>query len=79
MEDTITITLDTGEKKQAKLVSMFEIQNMGNYMIYLLDGEMYGAKYKKETDKLELITDLTEEEKEAMNKVFEQLEGIENA
>lgn len=79
MEDTITITFDTGEKKQAKLVSMFNIQNMGDYMIYLLDDKMYGAKYKKENDKLELITDLTDEEKEAMNKVFEQMEVDENA
>ena len=79
MDDTITITLDTGEKKQAKLISMFNIQNMGDYIIYLLDDKMYGAKYIKENDKLELITDLTDEEKDTMNKVFEQMESKENA
>ncbi len=65
----ITIVLDSGEEKQAELVYKIDIENKGEYIIYLLDDEMYGAKY----DDGNLITDLSDEEKEILNKAFESM------
>ena len=71
-KDYITINTTDG-KKQAELVSTFELPNMGEYVIYILDDKYYGAKYKVEGDNTTLITDLTDTEKQALNEVFKQL------
>jgi hypothetical protein len=71
--DYVTINTDNGPK-QAELVSKFKIPNLGDYVIYKLDDEFYGAKYKIDGDNTTLITDLSLQEQKALNEVFEQLE-----
>ena len=71
--DFVTVNTENG-KKEAELVSKFKIPNLGDYVIYKLDGEFYGAKYKIDEDNTTLITDLTEKEQQALNEVFQQLE-----
>ena len=72
--DIITINTKDGIKKNAELVSKFDIQGLGEYVIYKLDNNFYGAKYKFDGENTTLITDLTDIEKKALNDVFSQLE-----
>ena len=69
----ITIILDSGEEKKAELVYNINIKGYGDYIIYLLDDEMYGAKYENDGDGTKLITDLSDEEKDLLNKAFESM------
>ncbi len=73
-KDFITINLESGEQKDAELISKFSIEGFGDYVIYKLDGKMYGAKYEVDGDKTNLITDLSEIEKDALYEVFTSLE-----
>lgn len=72
--DYIVINTKDGVKKNAELVSKFEIQGLGEYVIYKLDGKIYGAKYKLDGKNTILITDLNDTEKKALNDAFAQLE-----
>lgn len=72
--DFITITTKDGIQKNAELVSKFDIQGLGEYVIYKLDNIFYGAKYKFDGKRTILVTDLTDGEKKALNDVFIQLE-----
>ena len=72
--DFITITTKDGIQKNAELVSKFDIQGLGEYVIYKLDNIFYGAKYKFDGERTILVTDLTDGEKKALNDVFIQLE-----
>ncbi len=72
--DYITINTKDGIKKEAELVSKFEIENLGQYVIYKLDDKLYGAKYYIEDDTTKLITNLSDEEKEILNEVVQKLE-----
>lgn len=74
--DYITINTKDGVKKSAELVSKFEIQGLGEYVIYKLEGKLYGAKYNFDGENTTLITDLTDNEKSALNEAFIQL-GVE--
>lgn len=73
-DDYITINTKNGMKRNAQLVSKFEIQGLGEYVIYKLDGKLYGAKYKFDGENTTLITDLTDNEKKVLNDVFMQSE-----
>ncbi len=73
-KDYITINTDDGNTLQAELVSKFELTGLGEYVIYKVDDEFYGAKYEVDGDKTNLITDLTEQEEEALNEIFSHLE-----
>ena len=72
--DFITINTKDGIKKNAELVSKFDIQGLGEYVIYKLDNKFYGAKYKLDGENTTLVTDLTDCEKKVLNDVFIQLE-----
>ena len=67
--DFITINTMDGAKKNAELVSKFEIQGLGEYVIYKLDGELYGAKYKFDGINTKLITELTDNETNILNEM----------
>ena len=71
--DFITIYTADGGIKNAELVSKFEIQGLGEYVIYKLDGELYGAKYKFDGTNTRLITDLTDNEKNILNEMLYKL------
>ena len=73
-KDFITINLESGEQKEAELISKFSVEGFGDYVIYKLDDKMYGAKYEVDGDKTILITDLSEIEKDALYEVFTSLE-----
>lgn len=72
--DFITINTIDGIKKNAELVTKFEIQGLGEYVIYKLDGLFYGAKYKFDGKNTRLITDLTDSEKNILNEMLSNLE-----
>ncbi len=61
-------------EKMAEIIYTVNIENMGDYVIYKVDDEFYGAKYKYNGEDTDLITDLSDEEKEALNKAFEKME-----
>ncbi len=69
-DDYITITTTDGFRKNAELVMKFEIQGLGEYVIYKLDGIIYGAKYQFDGTKTKLISDLTEREKNIINEMM---------
>lgn len=68
--DYITINTTDGTKKDAELVTKFEIQGLGEYVIYKLDGKFYGAKYEFDGTNTKLITDLTDSEKKILNEMM---------
>ena len=67
--DFITIKTGDGVTKKAELVTKFEVQGLGEYVIYKLDGCFYGAKYKFNGTNTQLITDLTDSEKNILNEI----------
>ena len=72
--DFITVYTNDGKKEEAELVGRFEIKNLGDYVIYKINEEFYGAKYEINEGNTKLITDLTDQEKEALNEAFLKLE-----
>lgn len=72
--DFITINTIDGAKKNAELVTKFEIHGLGEYVIYKLDGALYGAKYKFDGTNTRLITTLTDNEKNILNEMLYKLE-----
>ncbi len=72
--DFITINTMDGTKKTAELVTKFEVQGLGEYVIYKLDGVLYGAKYKFDGTNTRLTTDLTDNEKSILNEILYKLE-----
>lgn len=55
--DFITINTKDGIKKNAELVNKFDIEGLGEYVIYKLDNKFYGTKYKFDGENTTLITD----------------------
>ena len=72
--DFITINNKDGSTVLAELYSKIEIENMGQFVLYKIDNEIYGAKYKINDNKTILDTDLSEAEKEKLNEIFLSLE-----
>ncbi len=68
----VTLETDDGEK-EAEILTVVTIEGKGNYAIYKVDDEFYGAKYELDENGTKLDADLTNEEKEALNKAFEKL------
>ena len=74
--DFIIINTEDGEKKKAELITKFNIEEQGEYVIYKLDGNYYGAKYEFDGTKTIIITDLNDNEKKILNDLFSKL-GVE--
>lgn len=72
-DDLITVNTDNGDV-EALLISRFNIKGMGDYVLYKIDDQVYGAKYEIEGDHTKLITDLSDLEKDAINEVYSSLE-----
>ena len=72
--DFITITTTNGIKKNAELIIKYEIKGLGEYVIYKLEGNLYGAKYQFDGKNTKLITNLTEQEKNIINEMINNLE-----
>ena len=71
--DYIIVNTENG-KKQAELVSILENKDQGDYLIYKLDNEYYGAKFYFDGKNTILQTDLSEGEKKILYDVFNALE-----
>ena len=71
-QNTVTLVTDNGER-EVELVYSINIEEKGNYVIYKLDNELYGAKYELNGENTRLITDLSDEEKIALNEAFEEM------
>lgn len=72
--DFITITTTNGIKKNAELIIKYEIKGLGEYVIYKLEENLYGAKYQFDGKNTKLITNLTEQEKNIINEMINNLE-----
>ena len=72
--DFITITTTNGIKKNAELIIKYEVKGLGEYVIYKLEGNLYGAKYQFDGKSTKLITNLTEQEKNIINEMINNLE-----
>lgn len=72
--DFITITTTNGIKKNAELIIKYEVKGLGEYVIYKLKGNLYGAKYQFDGKNTKLITNLTEQEKNIINEMINNLE-----
>lgn len=72
--DFITITTTNGIKKNAELIIKYEVKGLGEYVIYKLEGNLYGAKYQFDGKNTKLITNLTEQEKNITNEMINNLE-----
>lgn len=72
--DFITITTTNGIKKNAELIIKYEVKGLGEYVIYKLEGNLYGAKYQFDGKNTKLITNLTEQEK---NIIYEMINNLE--
>lgn len=73
--DFIEICTKDGQEKKAELLAKFEINGLGEYVIYRLDGLAYGAKYKFDGKNTILDTNLSNKEKEILNEMFLKLGG----
>ncbi len=74
--DYITINTEDGTKVQAELVAKFELKDMGEYVLYKIGEDIYGARYEEVDGKTNLVTDLTEFEQRAINDTAKTL-GVE--
>lgn len=72
--DFITITTTNGIKKNAELIIKYEVKGLGEYVIYKLEGNLYGARYQFDGKNTKLITNLTEQEKNIINEMINNLE-----
>ncbi len=72
--DYITITNKDGSTVEAEIYSKFEIENLGKYILYKINDEMFGAKYIVKDNNTVLNTDLSEEEKKTINELFQSME-----
>jgi len=73
-----TLVMSDGSEKEIEIIYVVNIENKGDYVIYKLDDDFYGAKYEYNGEDTELNADLSDEEKEALNKAFEKM-VVENA
>ncbi len=76
--DFIKITKNDGSTEKMELVATFKLESTSkNYIIYKTlnpnNEHYYAASYNPETNYSELNTNLSKEEKEALNKIFNEL------
>lgn len=70
----MTLNKEDGATCDVEIVMTFKLENhIDDYIIYKLDNEYYGAKYYDDGMKTSLETDLSNEEKEALNNVFKSV------
>ena len=72
-DDIILANDKNGTKKTIELVSKFDIEGLGKYVIYKLDGSFYGARYRFDGQKTNLEINLSDTEKEVLNTIFKKL------
>lgn len=73
-KDFIMIDTNDGNSIQAELVTKYSVQGLGDYVIYKIDGEYYGAKYNQDGDNTSLITDLNDKEIKILDSILESIE-----
>ena len=62
------------DNKKYEIVMTFQKENNDEYeyVVYKNDGDLCGGKYKVNEENKTLITDLDDEEKDFVNKVYER-------
>jgi len=73
--DTMTLNKSDGTTLEVEIVMTFKLEdfNDDDYVIYKSNNEYYAAKYFEVDGNTNLITDLSEEEKKSLSKIFERL------
>ena len=73
--DAMTLTKIDGTTEEVEIVMTFKLDEISDkdYVIYKSNGDYYGASFVVKDDITDLDTNLTFEEQEKMNEVFEKL------
>ena len=73
--DAMTLTKIDGTTEEVEIVMTFKLEEISDkdYVIYKSNGDYYGASFVVKDDITDLDTNLTFEEQEKMNEVFEKL------
>ena len=73
--NTMTLTKSDGTTEEVEIVMTFKLEEISdkNYVIYKNNGDYYGASFIVKGNITDLDTNLSFNEQEQMNKVFEKL------
>lgn len=73
--DKMILTKSDGTNEEIEIIMTFKLENISDkdYVIYKSNGDYYGASFVIKDDITDLDTNLTFEEQEQMNEVFEKL------
>lgn len=73
--DKMTLNKSDGTTEEVEIVMTFKLENFNNddYVIYKNNEKFFGAKFFEKEGNTELITDLSDEEKEAVSNLFNKL------
>lgn len=73
--DEMTLNKKDGTSEKVEILMTFKIDhfNDNDYVIYKNDEKYYAARYIEENGNTNLITDLSDEEKEALSTMFDKL------
>lgn len=73
--DKLILTNIDGTTLEVEIVATFKIQELGDsdYVIYKDNNKYFGARYEETNGTVDLITDLSDNEKKLLNEVFDKL------
>jgi len=73
--DTMTLTKKDGTTEEVEIVMTFKIEKYNNndYVIYKSQEKYYAARFIEKEGNTELITELSDEEKAGVTKIFKKL------
>jgi len=72
--DTMILNKKDGTTEEIEIMMSFKLEEFNNsdYVIYKSNDEYYAAKYKEIGGNTELITDLSDKEKNSLSKIFDK-------
>lgn len=72
--DKMKLNKIDGKKEEIEIVTTFKIDKFNkDYIIYKSNNKYYAARYYEKNNNIDLDTELTDEEKQSLEEVFEKL------
>ena len=73
--DKMILNKIDGTTEEVEIVRSFKLENLNqdDYVIYKNNNKYYGAKYIENNGNTDLITDLSDMEKNALSEIFDKL------
>lgn len=72
--DKMKLTKNDGTIEEIEIVTTFKIDKYNNdYIIYKSNNKYYAARYYEKNNNIDLDTNLTKEEKQSLEEVFDKL------